>query len=115
LNCSVSDVQSDPIESAFALQRKLGGVVVLKGAGSMVCDGHKVSICNIGNPGMASAGMGDLLSGIIATFLAQGYTLEASAKMGVWHHAKAGDLASADGERGLIATDLLPHIRRLIG
>ena len=115
LNCSVSDVQSDPVEAAFALQRKLGGVVVLKGAGSMVCDGHKVSICNIGNPGMASAGMGDLLSGIIATFLAQGYTLEASAKMGVWLHAKAGDLASADGERGLIATDLLPHIRRLIG
>ena len=115
LNCTLSEVQSDPIEAAFALQRKLGGVIVLKGAGSTVCDGQKVSICNLGNPGMASAGMGDLLSGIIATFLAQGCSLETAAKMGVWLHAKAGDLASADGERGLIATDLLPHIRRLLG
>jgi NAD(P)H-hydrate epimerase len=115
LSCSVSDVQSDPVEAAFELQHKLGGVIVLKGAGSIVCDGHKAYICNFGNPGMASAGMGDLLSGIIATFLAQGYSLVTSAQMGVWLHAKAGDLASADGERGLIATDLLPHVRRLLG
>jgi NAD(P)H-hydrate epimerase len=64
---------------------------------------------------MATAGMGDLLSGIIATFLAQGYSLLDSAQMGVWLHAKAGDMASAEGERGLIATDLLPHIRSLLG
>ncbi len=115
LSCSVAEVQSDPISTAFSLQRKLGGVTVLKGAGSIICDGHKAFICNLGNPGMATAGMGDLLSGIIATFLAQGYSLVDSAQMGVWLHAKAGDMASADGERGLIATDLLPHIRSLLG
>ena len=115
LGCSVAEVQSDPVDTAFSLQRKLGGVTVLKGAGSIICDGHKAFICNLGNPGMATAGMGDLLSGIIATFLAQGYSLVDSAQMGVWLHAKAGDMASADGERGLLATDLLPHIRSLLG
>lgn len=115
LGCSIAEVQSDPVESAFALQSQLGGVIVLKGAGSIVCDGHKAFICNLGNPGMATAGMGDLLSGIITTFLAQGYSLLDSAQMGVWLHAKAGDMASAEGERGLIATDLLPHIRSLLG
>ena len=115
LGCKVTDVQSDPIGAAFSLQHKLGGVIVLKGAGSIVCDGQKAFVCNLGNPGMATAGMGDLLSGIIATFLAQGYSLKDSAQMGVWLHAKAGDMASAEGERGLIATDLLPHIRSLIG
>ena len=115
LDCSATDIQSDPIRSAFALQSRLGGVIVLKGAGSIVCDGRKAYICNLGNPGMATAGMGDLLSGIIATFLAQGYSLLDSAQMGVWLHAKAGDMASTKGERGLIATDLLTHIRRLLG
>ena len=115
LSCSVAEVQADPVESAFLLQRKLGGVIVLKGAGTLVCDGKKASVCNLGNPGMATAGMGDLLSGIIATFLAQGYSLLAAAQMGVWLHAKAGDLASAEGERGLVATDLLPSIRSLLG
>ena len=115
LGCSVTDVQAGPVKSAFALQSELGGVIVLKGAGSIVCDGHKAYICDLGNPGMATAGMGDLLSGIIATFLAQGCSLLDSAQMGVWLHAKAGDMASAEGERGLIATDLLPHIRSLLG
>ncbi|MGB0223480.1 MAG: NAD(P)H-hydrate dehydratase [Marinobacterium sp.] len=115
LGCSIAEVQSDPVGSAFALQSQLGGVIVLKGAGSIVCNGHKAFICNLGNPGMATAGMGDLLSGIIATFLAQGYSLLDSAQIGVWLHAKAGDMASAEGERGLIATDLLPHIRSLLG
>jgi len=60
---------------------------------------------------MATAGMGDILSGIIGALLAQGLTLADAARCGVWIHARAGDLAAARGERGLLASDLLAQIR----
>ena len=68
-----------------------------------------------GNPGMASAGMGDLLSGVIGGLAAQGLDLTIAAKLGVCLHAKAGDIAADKlGERGLLASDLLFPIRQLI-
>lgn len=62
---------------------------------------------------MASAGMGDILSGVIGGLIAQGVPLADAARMGVCLHAMAGDLAAKDGERGMIATDLMPYLRRL--
>ena len=68
-----------------------------------------------GNPGMASGGTGDILTGVIAALAAQGCDLETAASLGVCLHARAGDLAAAEGgERGVLATDLLPHLRRLV-
>ena len=100
------------------IQSEYGGVVVLKGVGSLVADGEKLSLCPYGNPGMATAGMGDILSGIIAALLAQaeslGLTAMQATQLAVATHALAGDAAAVDGQRGMLATDTLPHIRRLL-
>ena len=62
---------------------------------------------------MASGGMGDVLAGVIAGLLAQGLSLKNAAQQGVYHHGRAADLAAAkDGERGLLASDLMPYLRR---
>lgn len=109
-------VQADRIESANALANRYGGVVVLKGAGTIVqMENELPSICPYGNPGMATAGMGDVLSGVIGGLLAQHFSLLSAAKIGVLLHAIAGDeAAKINGERGLIATDLMPHLHRLV-
>ena len=73
------------------------------------------SVSPYGNPGMASGGMGDVLSGVLGALLAQGLTLQQAARLGVCLHARAADLAAQqDGERGLLASDLLPWLRRLL-
>lgn len=114
-----AEVEEDRESAARALQKRYGGVAVLKGAGTLVChtDGKRQNLarCGHGNPGMASGGMGDVLSGVLGALLAQQFTLADSARIGVCIHSKAADLAAAaDGQRGLLATDLLPHIRRLL-
>ena len=116
LACSVADIQRDRCVSAARIQQQYGGVVVLKGCGSIVHTGAPGSyICTAGNPGMATAGLGDVLSGLIAALLAQGVPIEEASQLGVWLHAKAADEAVAtQGERGLIASDLMPYLRRLI-
>jgi hydroxyethylthiazole kinase-like uncharacterized protein yjeF len=116
LNCSAFEIQNDRFKAIRALQEKYGGVCVLKGAGTLIIgDSGIISICTAGNPGMASGGMGDVLSGIIGGLLAQKLPLEAAAKIGVQLHSEAADLAAKqDGERGLLATDLLLYIRKLI-
>ncbi len=89
--------------------------MVLKGAGSLVYSGpdRPVALCTAGNPGMASGGMGDVLSGVLGGLLAQGLDVEEAARTGTLLHALAADDAAAEGgERGLLATDLLPHLRR---
>ncbi len=88
---------------------------VLKGAGSLICKGNNLALCTLGNPGMATAGTGDILSGIIAGLVSQEInTFEASC-LGVYLHAKAGDLqAKKYGERGMVATDLLLELRKLL-
>lgn len=108
-------VSSDRFASVQALQQMFGGVVVLKGAGTLVCGRRgETGVCTDGNPGMASGGMGDVLTGTIAALLAQGLDLEHAARSGVALHAAAGDLAAREGERGLLASDLFPLLRRLI-
>jgi NAD(P)H-hydrate epimerase len=108
--------QSDGRRAALiALQDKYGGVVVLKGANTLVTSKKKVPwLCTSGNPGMASPGMGDVLTGIIAALLAQGLGKEASAVVGVEAHARAGDRAARAGERGTIASDLIAELRNVI-
>lgn len=95
--------------------KKYKTTTVLKGACTLVGSLDKdLGICTAGNPGMASAGMGDLLSGVIAGIVAQDMSLDKAAKLGVCVHAAAGDIASQSGTRGMIATDLLPHIQKII-
>lgn len=115
LQCDIKDILADRIYSVKKLQQKYGGVIVLKGAGSLICTAKSVSICQAGNPGMASGGMGDILSGVIGGLLAQHFTLQQAAELGVYVHAAAGDMAAAQGgERGLLASDLLTYLRKLI-
>jgi ADP-dependent NAD(P)H-hydrate dehydratase / NAD(P)H-hydrate epimerase len=119
LNCETKMIQSDRVAAAREIQKKFGGVVVLKGSGTVIVDDkEKVSICSAGNPGMASGGMGDVLTGIIAGLIAQktslGLDIADVARLGVCLHSAAGDNAAVDGERGMLASDLMPWIRKLL-
>ena len=112
LACSIKDIQQDRIQAVTALQQRYGGIVVLKGSGTLLCaDDSRLIRCDAGNPAMASAGMGDLLSGMIAGFMGQGLTHWEAAQAGVLLHALAGDRAvSKRGSRGLLASDLLSEL-----
>jgi NAD(P)H-hydrate epimerase len=115
LGCDTVDVARDRFAAARTLASRYGAVIVLKGAGSLVArpDGA-VEVCPWGNPGMASAGMGDVLTGVIAGLLAQGLTAWRAARLGVALHAQAGDAAAAEsGEAGILAGDLFDHLHKL--
>ncbi len=115
LGCTVGDIQADRFTAVRALARRYGGVCVLKGAGSLIAVGADLWLCDRGNPGMASGGMGDVLTGVVAALVGQGLVPGDAARLGVWLHARAGDeAAAAGGEIGLMATDLFPYIRRQI-
>jgi NAD(P)H-hydrate epimerase len=122
LGMSKQEIQADRFAAVHELVASFGGVCVLKGAGTLVASLYDgvVSVCDRGNPGMASGGMGDVLTGIIAGLRAQGLISPVAARLGVWLHAAAGDDAAASsGEIGMLASDLFPHIRsrlnRLVG
>ncbi|SEL38901.1 NAD(P)H-hydrate dehydratase [Ectothiorhodospira marina] len=118
-----AQVQGDRPTAAASLGQRYGGVCVLKGAGSLIQGPSGRQLCDAGNPGMASGGMGDVLTGVIAGLMAQGLPpashwqdralsdLEAAATLGVCVHAAAADRAAVGGERGLLATDLLACLR----
>jgi len=115
LGCTAAAVQADRSSALQQLHARYGGVVVLKGAGSLVSSASGVPwLCTSGNPGMAAAGTGDVLTGIIAALLAQGLAAEDAAAVGVDVHARAGDRAAAAGERGLMASDLSAEIRGIV-
>ncbi len=114
LKCSIDEIQQDRFQAVTKLQQQYGGVIILKGAGTLVASEQGVSLCNQGNPGMATGGMGDVLTGIIAGLLAQGFDLLAAAQTGVCVHAAAGDLTAENGQRGMLAMDLMPKIRLLV-
>ncbi len=113
-------IEQDRYQSVELLQQQFGGVCVLKGAGSLISDGEKTRVCRSGNPGMASGGMGDVLSGIIGALVAQAdhqksaLTLFDAATVAVKIHGKAADLAAQQGEKGMLASDLFPFIRQLV-
>jgi NAD(P)H-hydrate epimerase len=114
LGCTARDIQRDRFAAARALWEKYSGVCVLKGAGTLIAGGGELYVNTTGNPGMASGGMGDVLSGAIAGLAAQGFALDEAARFGVYIHGAAADLAARDGERGLLASDLLPYLRKLV-
>ena len=112
LDSSPGDIQADRLQSLASLQRRYGGVVVLKGAGTLVtAEGDPPWLCTSGNAGMAGPGMGDVLTGIIGSLLAQGLSAQTAAVTGVEVHASAGDEAAGRMPRGLIASDLIAALR----
>jgi len=140
LNSTVEQVELDRFSAVKSIAIKYGGICVLKGAGSLISDGHKVWINTSGNAGMATGGMGDVLSGIIAALLLQksdlinkiesvnechydnqqsdiaSLDLELDAvRLAVYIHGKAADnIASRNGQRGLLASDLMIEIQKLV-
>ena len=112
LNCKVSEIQQDRILAAISIAKRFTACVVLKGCGTIVADpSGDYAICPRGNPGMATAGSGDVLTGIIAALLGQGLSCFDAAKAGVLAHALAGDLAAEKlGEMALIAGDIIDNL-----
>lgn len=113
LGIDALDIEADRFEAAAQLADALGASIVLKGAGTVILGrSHRPpAVCSDGNPGMATAGSGDVLSGVIAAFLAQGLESEEAAEIGVCLHAAAGDRAALDGEKGMLAGDILAALR----
>jgi NAD(P)H-hydrate epimerase len=120
LNCNIATIENDRYLASKNIAQKYNSTCVLKGAGTIIqADGKHQEpqcwVCKGGNPGMATAGMGDLLTGIIGTFLAQQSTSQKAAVYGVCAHAEAGDrVAIQYGQRGMIASDLLQPLRAIV-
>jgi hydroxyethylthiazole kinase-like uncharacterized protein yjeF len=104
----VAEVQADRNAAATELAEITGAVVVLKGEGTLVSSAAGISRNTTGNPGMATAGSGDVLSGILTALMARGMAPFDAARLAVHLHGSAGDLAAADlGQESLIASDLI--------
>ncbi|HLX61904.1 MAG TPA: NAD(P)H-hydrate dehydratase [Planctomycetota bacterium] len=111
LNMSTADVQSDRPQAALACADLTSAVVVLKGAGTLVCDGKYIFLNRTGNPGMATGGTGDVLSGVIGGLMGQGMPAFEAACLGVHLHGLAGDIAAEKrGMWSLIAGDLIDEL-----
>ncbi len=115
LGTTSMEIQRDRFSAVKEIQNRFRGISILKGAGTLILgpDGLP-AVCGAGNPGMASGGMGDVLSGVLGALLAQGFEPLEAARQGVLVHALAADRAAASGERGMLAGDLMPHLRRLV-
>ncbi|HLD65826.1 MAG TPA: NAD(P)H-hydrate dehydratase, partial [Pseudomonas sp.] len=114
LGLSTAEVQADRPTAALALADKYQAVTVLKGAGTLIATPEgALALCDRGHPAMASAGLGDVLAGLIGALLAQGLDAWAAARLGVWLHACAGERLGTKG-RGLLASELPPVIRELM-
>ncbi|MCK7595436.1 NAD(P)H-hydrate dehydratase [Pseudomarimonas salicorniae] len=115
LGTDTAGIQSDRPAAARELARRYRACVVLKGNGSLVADPKgRLGVVDAGNPGMASGGMGDVLTGVVAALLAQGLGPWQAAALGAVAHATAGDRAADGQPRGLIASDLFPALRRVL-
>lgn len=114
LHVDIKDILANRQQAVTQLQQTYGGVAILKGQYTLIKSANRLYRCTAGNPGMASGGMGDILTGIITGLLAQNIPFDAAAQLGVEIHAQAADLAATAGERGTLATDLLPYIRELV-
>lgn len=115
LDISTEEIQADRLSALDRLVKRYGGVVVLKGAGTLVgTKGSTAALCERGNPGMASAGTGDVLTGAITGILAQCRDNWLAARVGVLVHAMAGDAAARTGERGLLASDVARELHHCV-
>jgi ADP-dependent NAD(P)H-hydrate dehydratase len=108
---SIAEIQSDRETHALALAEARHLVVVLKGAGTIVTDGRRLYVNTTGNPGMATGGSGDALTGVIAALIAQEIEPFEAACLGVYAHGLAGDIArDGNGEVGMIAGDIVDSL-----
>lgn len=116
LDVTVEEIQADRFTAVRQIQQKYNAVVLLKGSGTLIAGQDSViKVCPYGNSAMATAGTGDLLSGIIGGLIAQGMSLQMATELGCCLHSAAADMAvDALGSRGISATDLLPYIRQLL-
>ncbi|WP_394752733.1 NAD(P)H-hydrate dehydratase [Crenothrix sp.] len=115
LHISTPEIEQDRFSAVTAIQARYDGIAVLKGSGTLIASSHDIAVSNTGNPGMASGGMGDVLSGIIGGLVAQGLTLKEAAQQGVYLHGLAADKAREHyGERGLLASDLMFFISQVV-
>lgn len=115
LNCSTQCIQKDRTAAILNLVNRYQTIVVLKGAGTLIASpSGQIMQCNQGHPAMAGAGLGDVLSGLIGSLIAQHLPPFEAAILAVWLHAKAGEILGKQFGRGLLATDLLPIIRQLL-
>jgi NAD(P)H-hydrate epimerase len=115
LGCSAADVQADRFAAVRELSDRYQAIAVLKGAGTLVAaPGAIPALIDRGNPGMASGGMGDILTGLVAALWAQIDSGFEAARLGAFIHATAGDRAARGGERGLAALDLVAELRNVI-
>jgi len=114
LGVTTAEIQADRFAAAHAIQQRYGGICILKGAGTLVQCATACRVCADGNPGMACGGMGDVLTGVIAGLLAQGLAIDVAAWTAVCVHGHAADTVAGDGERGMLASDLFPQLRRLV-
>ncbi|MCE0557011.1 NAD(P)H-hydrate dehydratase [Motilimonas sp. E26] len=113
LDWSIDCVQQDRAAAALALSLKYQTVVVLKGAGTLVCKGKKLIFCHVGSPAMATAGMGDCLAGIIGALMAQGLSAFDAAVAGVNWHASLG-FALAKTQRVVLASDIVAKLKNKV-
>ncbi len=105
------DMPADREAGAAQFAQRTGAVVALKGAGTVVTDGQSLCVNQTGNPGMATAGCGDVLTGVVVSLLGQGLSPFDAAVLGVHVHGLAGDIAAAEvGQTSLIATDILESL-----
>lgn len=111
IGLTAAEVQSQREELTIDFARKFGVVLVLKGHGTLICDGNRLYRNTTGNPGMATGGSGDVLAGLIGALVGQGIEPFQAAQLGVHLHGLAGDLArDRIGETSLIASDLLDYL-----
>lgn len=119
LGITTQEINQNRIAAVKQLQKSFGSTALLKGSGTLICSevcgSQQLNVCPYGNPGMGSGGMGDVLSGIIGGLMAQGMVANEAARLGACVHACAADILSeSEGERGLLATDLIDEVRRLL-
>lgn len=116
LDTDAQSIQHDRFTAVTNLHDYFGGVAVLKGPGTLISDGiQPIAVCASGNPGMASGGMGDVLSGVLGGLIAQGLSLSDAARLGVLLHSTAADRAAQEGgERGLLAMDVVKKLRGVV-
>ena len=115
LNTSVEKVKKNKVSAAKRISNKYNSVVVLKSHETLICKEDKIYICDKGNPGMATAGMGDVLSGMISGLIAQELSLFEAACLGVDLHARAGDIYSEkNNQQSLLPTDIIDLFARVI-
>ena len=116
LGLKVDEVEADRFSAVSKISEKFGGTSLLKGPGTLIKRGREAPYVLLdGNSGMATGGMGDVLTGVIGSFLAQGFSQEESAVIGAAVHSRAGDLiAEKFGEVGLRPSELLDEIRSVV-